>query len=57
VLSLFASARIAAREGWKLMLVLPAIFFTVHVSYGLGFLREMLFGHRPLVPVEPKKSA
>ncbi|NQT83489.1 glycosyltransferase family 2 protein, partial [bacterium] len=53
-LSLFSSARIAAREGWRLFPVLPVLFFTIHVSYGLGFLRELIAGHRPPVPIEPE---
>ncbi len=56
-LSLFSSAKIAAREGRKLFVVLPILFFTIHTAYGLGFLREIIGGHRPPVPIEPEKKA
>ncbi len=51
VLSLAISARIAARDGWRLLPVLPVLFFVIHASYGLGFLTELLGGHRPVAPV------
>jgi len=55
VLSLAASARIAAREGWKLLFILPLLFFTIHIAYGLGFLRESFLGHRRPKPIEMEK--
>jgi succinoglycan biosynthesis protein ExoA len=33
-----ASMATARKSGWRLMLVLPAVFLMYHVSYGLGFL-------------------
>jgi hypothetical protein len=36
--SIAASMAISRKSGWKLMPVLPAVFLTYHVSYGLGFL-------------------
>jgi hypothetical protein len=38
VLLLSASAATAAKRGWDLLPVLPAVFAVYHVSYGLGFL-------------------
>lgn len=37
LLNLVASARAAARDGWDLLPVLPAVFLTFHMGYGLGF--------------------
>ncbi len=51
VTSLVFSARIASRGGCKLFFVLPVLFFVIHLSYGLGFVREFLFGHRPPKPI------
>ena len=56
LLSLAFSAKIAFREGWRLFPVLPVLFFILHVSYGLGFLRELIGGHRPPTPVEAKED-
>ncbi len=56
-LSLFFSAKIAARDGWKLLLVLPVLFLCVHAAYGLGFLRELIGGHRPPKPVAPQNPS
>lgn len=36
-----ASLVTAAKRGWKLLPVLPVVFATYHVSYGLGFLRGL----------------
>lgn len=38
VFSLYASVRIAAREGWRYLPLLPAAFACLHLSYGAGFL-------------------
>ena len=38
VFSLSAAARIAAREGWRYLPLLPAAFACLHLSYGAGFL-------------------
>lgn len=54
--ALICSAKIAAREGWNLFPILPVLFFVIHISYGLGFLRECIGGHRPPKPVEPEKT-
>ncbi len=54
--SLVFSAKIAFREGWRLFPILPVLFFILHVSYGLGFLRELIGGHRPPTPVEAKEG-
>ena len=54
--ALVCSAKIAAREGWNLFPVLPILFFVLHISYGLGFLREAIGGHRPPKPVKPEKT-
>jgi hypothetical protein len=37
-LAMMASVSSARKHGWKLLPVLPAVFATYHVSYGLGFL-------------------
>jgi energy-coupling factor transporter transmembrane protein EcfT len=54
--ALLCSASIAAREGWNLFPILPILFFVIHISYGLGFLREYIGGHRPPSPVGPEKT-
>jgi GT2 family glycosyltransferase len=54
--ALLCSAKIAAREGWNLFPILPILFFVIHVSYGLGFLREYVGGHRPPSAVGPDQS-
>ena len=36
--NLAASVNIAARKGWRHLLVLPAAFAIIHLSYGLGFI-------------------
>ncbi len=38
VSSILVSARICFREGWKYFPVLPIVFATIHLSYGMGFL-------------------
>ena len=40
---LVASCLTAARHGWSLLPVLPLVFATYHVSYGLGFLAGALY--------------
>jgi len=42
LLSLVASAAAARRAGWDLFPVLPLVFLTYHVGYGLGFARGLL---------------
>lgn len=37
VANLSASFRVATRRGWKNLLILPVVFATIHLSYGLGF--------------------
>ena len=37
-LAVLVSLRIAARQGWYLVALLPVVFATYHMSYGLGFL-------------------
>lgn len=37
-----ASITTAARAGWELLAILPAVFATYHVAYGLGFLQGLL---------------
>jgi succinoglycan biosynthesis protein ExoA len=39
---LAASAVTAARHGWDLLGVLPAVFTCYHIGYGLGFLRGVI---------------
>jgi glycosyltransferase involved in cell wall biosynthesis len=36
--AIFVSAKICFRESWKFFPVLPIIFATLHLSYGIGFL-------------------
>ncbi|MBK8023621.1 MAG: glycosyltransferase family 2 protein [Chloroflexi bacterium] len=36
--ALLVSARIAMREGWQYLPVLPVLFLTLHLSYGAGFI-------------------
>jgi len=47
-----ASVTTAARSGWDLLLVLPAVFATYHLAYGIGFLQGLIdFGlRRRVVP-------
>jgi glycosyltransferase involved in cell wall biosynthesis len=40
--AILVSARICFREGWKYFAVLPIVFATIHLSYGLGFLVGIL---------------
>jgi len=50
LLNLSASARVARREGrsgWLLLPRLPLVFATMHVAWGLGFWRGLLFGGSP----------
>jgi GT2 family glycosyltransferase len=54
--AVFCSTKIAAREGWNLFPILPVLFFVIHISYGLGFLRECIGGHRPPKPVTTEKT-
>jgi succinoglycan biosynthesis protein ExoA len=42
LLSLLFSAAAARRAGWELFPILPLVFLTFHVSYGLGFARGIL---------------
>ncbi|HMK65374.1 MAG TPA: glycosyltransferase family 2 protein [Thermodesulfobacteriota bacterium] len=42
VVNLGVSAAIALRKGKKLLLTLPLVFFTLHFSYGLGYLKGIL---------------
>jgi len=39
VLAILVSAKISFREGWKYFPVLPIVFATLHLSYGIGFLK------------------
>ncbi len=44
---LASSARLARRHGWHWLPLLPAVFATLHLSYGLGFLAGLVrFAHR-----------
>jgi len=54
-LSIFSSAKIASEHGWKLFPLLPVLFLVIHIGYGLGFLREVIGGHRPAIVVKPEK--
>jgi GT2 family glycosyltransferase len=36
--ALGASALVAARNGWRYLPVLPLVFWTLHLAYGIGFL-------------------
>ncbi|MFI5276282.1 MAG: glycosyltransferase family 2 protein [Ktedonobacterales bacterium] len=50
LVNLSASARIARRSGragWRLLPRLPLVFVTMHVAWGLGFWRGVLFGGTP----------
>lgn len=40
--NLLASIRLARREGWRHLVLLPLVFTILHVSYGLGFLVGLL---------------
>lgn len=48
VSAIVVSAKICFREGWEYLPVLPAVFATIHFSYGIGFingtLASFLFG-------------
>lgn len=41
-LTIIVSARIALSEGWRYFPILPLVFLTLHLSYGLGFLEGTL---------------
>ena len=49
--SIGAAFLIARRDGWRFLLILPAVFATYHLSYGLGFLLGLTYhpatGNRP----------
>lgn len=38
IFNLFSSLKIAKKEGWKYLMILPLVFTTLHFSYGVGFL-------------------
>jgi len=40
--NLAASTLVAARVGWKYLLILPHVFVILHLGYGLGFLAGLL---------------
>lgn len=40
--AVFVTARISLRKGWKYLPLLPTIFATLHVGYGIGFLRGIV---------------
>ena len=42
LLSIFFSARLAARNGWSLFWRLPLVFFAIHFAWGTGFWAELL---------------
>lgn len=54
--NLAASAATASKRGWDILVYLPAVFATYHVSYGLGFLLGLFrftgIGRPPLVQQE-----
>jgi succinoglycan biosynthesis protein ExoA len=41
--SLVAASLTAKRDGWRLLPVLPLVFATYHISYGVGFLFGLLY--------------
>ena len=40
--SVVAAAGVAREDGWEILPILPVVFFTYHLSYGLGFLCGLL---------------
>jgi len=40
--AMVVSARIAAREGWRFLLLCPLVFAALHTAYGLGYLAGLL---------------
>jgi len=56
VSNLFFSFKIAKKEGWKYLPLLPIAFSTLHLSYGMGFLAGLIkhfsrwFQEEPLPP-------
>lgn len=52
--SLAASVQVARREGWALLPRLPLVFATMHLAWGLGFWRGVLFGG-PLAQRNPTR--
>jgi cellulose synthase/poly-beta-1,6-N-acetylglucosamine synthase-like glycosyltransferase len=50
VLTTLVSAKISFSQGWKYFPILPVVFATLHLSYGIGFLKGTLpfclMGHR-----------
>ena len=54
IASLGAAAYAAAKNGWRYLPILPAVFAIYHVSYGLGFLLGLL--HWPANNVPPVRA-
>jgi glycosyltransferase involved in cell wall biosynthesis len=42
LINLVAAAKISSRSGWRYFVLLPLVFVTLHLSYGLGFLVGLL---------------
>ncbi|MBW2341513.1 MAG: glycosyltransferase family 2 protein [Deltaproteobacteria bacterium] len=42
VTNIFFSFRITRKEGWKYLPLLPVVFSTLHLSYGMGFLAGLI---------------
>ncbi len=45
--ALFFAAKYGHRHGWRYAAILPFIFLTIHLAYGLGFLSGLLMALRP----------
>lgn len=43
ILILAQSVKLSTRHGWKMLMLLPGIYSTIHFGLGMGFLCEMFF--------------
>jgi len=42
ILNIAMSMRISSKKGWRFLIILPAVFATMHSAYGIGFLAGAL---------------
>lgn len=55
IASMSAALHAASRNSWRYLPILPAVFATYHVSYGLGFLSGLL--HWPAIGVPSARAS
>jgi hypothetical protein len=53
----FASVNVARHAGWDLFLILPVVFATYHLAYGIGFVIGMLRNDYRPAPGQPTAAS